>query len=40
MQEEGKERQLVEKQRKKACMQRRKVCKASMQQELSILGFW
>jgi hypothetical protein len=40
IQEEGKEIQLEEKKRKKACMQRIKVHKASMKEDLSRLGFW
>jgi hypothetical protein len=42
MEEDGKERQLVGKavDERKTCMQRRKACKASMQEDLTMLGFW
>jgi hypothetical protein len=41
IQEDGKERQMVVKvgDERKACMQRRKACKANMQEELTMLGF-
>jgi hypothetical protein len=42
MQENGKERQLAGKalDERKVCIQRRKACKASMQEDLTMLGFW
>jgi hypothetical protein len=42
MKEDGKERQLVGKEvdERKTRMQRRKACKASMEEDINMLGIW